>query len=85
MLKSVIKEIFIILLLSIAILLKNIIINNKYKRRIKMNTSSANGMNAVFDDIRKMPASASNFYKQNKSSKTIVFLNILLSILLIIL
>ncbi|WP_157031469.1 hypothetical protein [Brachyspira suanatina] len=46
-----------------------------------MNTSSVNGMNAVFDDT----ASASNFYKQNKSSKTIVFLNILLSILLIIL
>ena len=50
-----------------------------------MNTSSANGMNAVFDDMKQMQASASNFYKQNKSSKIIVFLNILLSILLIIL
>ena len=50
-----------------------------------MNTSSVNGMNAVFDDMKQISAFASNFYKQNKSSKTIVFLNILFSILLIIL
>ncbi|WP_164071384.1 hypothetical protein [Brachyspira hampsonii] len=50
-----------------------------------MNASSINSMNAVFYDMKKNPASASNFYKQNKSSKTIFFLNILLSILVNIL
>ncbi len=49
-----------------------------------MNTSSANSMSAaVVYDTKQMPAY--NFYKQNKSSKSIIFLNILLSILLIIL
>lgn len=49
-----------------------------------MNISPSNGMNAVFDDMKKQ-SFAVNFYNQNKFSKTIIVLNILLSILLIIL